>query len=166
MNNIDEEKLERKVSKFRKKKYHQGIFKPKHPEKYLGNPNNIIFRSGLEKRIYHYIDDHPNILKWGSEEFCIEYFYEVDKRVHRYFPDLCILYRNRLGEVKKAVIEIKPSAFCKPPKRPRRITKGYENILKEWIKNSNKWAAAEIFCKKHNMDFLKLTEKSLNNSSF
>jgi len=33
------------------KKYTQGFFKPKYPEKYKGDPTNIVYRSGYELKI-------------------------------------------------------------------------------------------------------------------
>lgn len=45
-----------------------GRFYPKNPQKYSGDPNNIIYRSLLERNLMSYFDKNPNILKWASEE--------------------------------------------------------------------------------------------------
>ena len=62
-------------------------FKPSFPQKYQGDPNNIICRSSWERRFCNYCDTNPNILRWASEEFSIPYVSPVDNRVHRYYPD-------------------------------------------------------------------------------
>jgi len=69
---------------------HQGYFKPKNPQKYKGDPTNIIYRSGWELKFMLYVDSHPEILEWGSEEFSIPYRSPIDGRIHRYFPDFYI----------------------------------------------------------------------------
>ena len=48
---------------------YKGLYKPKNPSKYKGNPTNIIYRSLWERRLMSYLDDHPDILQWSSEEF-------------------------------------------------------------------------------------------------
>jgi hypothetical protein len=90
-------------------KYNQGYFIPKFPEKYVGDVNNIIYRSGLEARFFSHFDKKKEILKWGSEEISVKYFYSIDKQYHRYFPDLIIEYLNKKNEKRKAIIEIKSS---------------------------------------------------------
>ncbi len=42
---------------------HQGYFKPKNPQKYKGDPTNIIYRSGWELKFMLYVDSHPEILE-------------------------------------------------------------------------------------------------------
>lgn len=141
-----------------KPKYRQGIFKPIHPEKYLGNVNNIIYRSGLELRYMHYFDRNPYIISWGSEECVIPYYYEVDHKVHRYFLDFILIFQTKSGEQKKALVEIKPKSQCKPP---RKNTKNFDKKMLEYVKNKNKWEAAMAFCKQHQMSFMLLTEDHL-----
>ena len=66
---------------------YKGKFKPHNPFKYVGDPTNIIYRSLWELRFMRYLDSHPNVTQWASEEITIPYFSPVDKKIHRYFPD-------------------------------------------------------------------------------
>ena len=83
-------------------------YKPSHPEKYQGNPNNIICRSSWERVFCKWCDTNPNILKWASEEFSIPYISPVDGRLHRYYPDFYIKVKDRSGKYQKYIIEVKP----------------------------------------------------------
>ena len=77
---------------------YKGRFKPKHYNKYKGDPTKIIYRSLWERRFMKYCDDNPNILKWSSEEVVIPYRLD-DGSFHRYFPDFMIEYRDKDGEL-------------------------------------------------------------------
>ena len=52
-------------------KFHQGKYAPRNPEKYVGDVNNIIYRSGWEKRLLIMFDTNPNVLKYSSEEVIV-----------------------------------------------------------------------------------------------
>jgi hypothetical protein len=91
------------------KQYTQGIYKPLFESKYVGNVNNIIYRSGLELNFFEFVDKNRNIQKWGSEEIVIPYFYDIDRKIHNYFPDLFIEYINKDKKKEKAIIELKSS---------------------------------------------------------
>jgi len=52
---------------------YKGTFKPKNPSKYNGDANNIIYRSLWELRVMKYLDDHPKVIWWASEELIIPY---------------------------------------------------------------------------------------------
>ena len=53
------------------KKSFKGIYKPTNPKKYVGNPNNIVYRSLLERKFMLYCDRNPDITYWASEELAI-----------------------------------------------------------------------------------------------
>ena len=72
-------------------------YKPSFPNKYKGNPNNIICRSSWERRFCHWCDLNESILEWGSEEFWIPYISPVDNRVHKYFVDFIIEVVQKTG---------------------------------------------------------------------
>jgi len=78
---------------------YKGRFKPRNPNKYKGNPDNIIYRSLWELKLMRYLDHHTDVLEWASEEFYIPYVSPIDKRVHRYFPDFWIKKKNPEGQV-------------------------------------------------------------------
>jgi len=65
-------------------------YKPKNPQKYVGNPNNIICRSLWERTFCKYLDENANIIRWSSEELQIPYISPVDNQVHMYYPDFFI----------------------------------------------------------------------------
>jgi len=141
---------------------HQGYFKPKNPHKYRGDPTNIIYRSGWELKFMLYVDSHPEIIEWGSEEFSIPYRSPIDNRIHRYFPDFYIKKKTKDGKNQTLVIEIKPLKQTIEPQKQNKRTKRYINEVMTWGINSSKWHAAEQFCKERNWQFLILTEKELN----
>ena len=68
-------------------KTYKGVFKPKNPSKYRGDPTNIIYRSRWELLFMRYLDNNSGIKEWASEELIIPYRSPIDGRVHRYFPD-------------------------------------------------------------------------------
>ena len=72
-------------------------YKPKHPQKYQGNHNNIICRSSWERKFCRYCDLTENIISWASEEISIPYMSPVDKRPHKYFPDFLMKVRESNG---------------------------------------------------------------------
>ena len=62
---------------------YKGFFKPKNPQKYRGDPTNIIYRSGWELKLMLYLDEHKDVVNWGSEELIIPYRSPIDGKVHR-----------------------------------------------------------------------------------
>lgn len=139
----------------------KSIYKPSHPEKYLGNSNNIICRSSWERQFCRYCDVNPNIVKWASEEFSIPYISPVDGRPHRYYPDFLIEVKERSGKLKKYVIEIKPKKQTLPPIKKKRVTKGFITEAKTYAVNQAKWKAAVDFCKDNLIEFKIITEDEL-----
>lgn len=139
---------------------HKGRFTPRNPKKYKGDPSNVIYRSSWEVRVMKYLDEHPNVIWWGSEELPIPYLNPVDKRIHRYFPDFVAKMRRSDGTVMTYVIEVKPEKQTQPPKE-RRKTKLYLQEAVTYEINRAKWHAATEFCKDHGWKFQILTEKEL-----
>lgn len=145
-------------------KYYQGQFIPKNPKKYIGNPDNIIFRSRLEFKMFRYLDSHPEIIEWASEEFHIPYISPKDRKWHRYFPDLFIKKKNEKGIIEKIVIEIKPDSQTKPPKKgeSKKAAKRFITESITYAVNKAKWDYADAFCKKRGLIFKIITEKEIN----
>lgn len=137
-------------------------YKPSHPKKYKGNPNNIICRSSWERKFCTWCDLNENILEWGSEEFSIKYFDPVKNKVRRYYPDFIIKVAEKTGKVKTYVIEIKPKKQTMPPNpNPKKKTKSWLNEVYTWETNNAKWKAADEFCKDHLLEFKIITEDEL-----
>jgi hypothetical protein len=137
-------------------------YKPSHPKKYKGNPNNIICRSSWERKFCTWCDLNENILEWGSEEFSIKYFDPVKNKVRRYYPDFIIKVAEKTGKIKTYVIEIKPKKQTMPPNpNPKKKTKSWLNEIYTWETNNAKWKAADEFCKDHLLEFKIITEDEL-----
>ena len=139
------------------KKSFKGIYRPTNPKKYVGNPNNIVYRSLLERRFMVYCDTNPGIVQWASEELPIRYYNPIDKKYHRYFVDFII----KTDKNKKMLIEIKPSRQIPRPKPPKKKTRSYMRESFEFIKNQAKWKAATAYAEDNNAVFKIITEKEL-----
>lgn len=140
---------------------YKGYFKPRNPSKYLGNPTNIVYRSLWELKFMKYLDSHPNIVSWASEEFSIPYVSPIDNKIHRYYPDFLIKKLKDGGKVETVVIEIKPAAQTKQPEVKKQRTRRYIKEVVTWGVNSAKWKAAENFCNDRKWKFMILTENEL-----
>jgi hypothetical protein len=139
---------------------YKGRFAPKNPQKYKGDPSNIVYRSSWELRMMKYLDDHPSVIWWASEELPIPYYSPVDKRVHRYFPDFIVKMKGRDGKERTVIIEVKPEKQTKPPTQKRKTKRFLEEAVTYAI-NEAKWKAADLFCKEHGWQFKIITEKEL-----
>lgn len=140
---------------------YKGKFIPRSPEKYKGDPTNIIYRSSWERQCMVYFDTHPGVIEWGSEELVIPYRSPLDNRVHRYFPDFIIKVRDKNGKIDTIVIEVKPHYQTQQPQVQTRRTKKYITEVKNWAINSKKWEAAREYCADRNWKFIILTEHEL-----
>jgi len=134
---------------------YSGKYQVMNPKKYKGDHSNVIYRSMWEKYVFMWCDSNPKVKAWSSEETVIPYYYDVDKRYHRYFPDLKIVM-----EGKTILVEIKPKKETEPPKGQRK-TKQYINEGLTYVKNMNKWEAANNFCKDRKWEFQIWTEETL-----
>jgi hypothetical protein len=139
-------------------KTYKGKYKIKNPSKYLGDPKNVVYRSGWERSVMNWCDNNPNVVGWVSEEIVIPYLCETDKRMHRYFMDFLIKYKDG----RTVLVEVKPYKETVKPQggqgRPRR------QVLNEtltYIKNISKWTEAERYVADRGWTFEIWTEKEL-----
>lgn len=143
-------------------KFQQGRFRPRNPSKYKGDPTNIIYRSSWELKLLHYLDSHPDVIQYASEEFPIPYLHPIDDRVHKYFPDFWVKHRLKDGTIQTTVIEVKPKKQTVEPPIPKKgITRNYKREKITYAINKAKWQAAEHFCEQRNWKFQILTEDTL-----
>ena len=140
---------------------YKGKYKPSFPEKYRGDPTNIIYRSLWERKFCVYCDLNENIIEWASEEKCIPYRSPIDGKIHRYFPDFLIKVKEANGSIKKYMIEIKPKKQTAPPPKPQRQTKNYIREAYEYARNQAKWSAAREWCADRGYEFKIITEQEL-----
>lgn len=79
-----------------------------------------------------------------------------------YIPDFWIQIDNN-GELNEMIIEIKPQKETEEPIEPKKYSikslENYEYRLKTYVKNLNKWEAADNYCKRLGISFYLLTEK-------
>lgn len=106
-------------------------------------------------------DANPSVLTWGSESIVIPYQNPLTGRVSRYFTDFNIVMKDKQGDFKKFLIEIKPHSQTLPPVQKNRKTKSLIYQQAEYVKNQAKWQSALEYCSKRNMSFVLLTEKHL-----
>ena len=110
----------------------QGYYKAQHPEKYIGNPTLIIYRSGWEFSFCKWCDFSPSIIRWSSEPIRIPYYDRVSKLeelrrqgldpnnpknwiIKYYNTDFWIEVDKGDGITQKMFIEIKPADKLKKP---------------------------------------------------
>lgn len=138
---------------------YKGKFKPRNPQKYLGDASNIIYRSRWELKLMMELDSREQIVEWASEEIAIRYIHPVDKKYHRYFPDFWVKSKKAVG-FEIMVIEVKPYKQTQIP-----TTKNKKRFIQEAITyevNQSKWKAAKEVCADRNWKFIIMTEHELD----
>ena len=106
-------------------------------------------------------DDNPSVQKWNSEGVVVMYESPVDNRPHRYFVDFVVQIKNKDGEIKTYLVEIKPSQYTKEPQQKSRKTKNFLAEVVQWRVNSAKWTSAKRYCAEKGWQFMIITEKDL-----
>jgi hypothetical protein len=138
---------------------YKGRYTIKKPDKYAGDPRKVIYRSLWERNTFRWCENNPNVKLWNSEEVVVPYVSSVDKKLHRYYVDLLIQMDNK----KTYLIEIKPKKETQPPKPRSRKTKKFINEQLTYIKNNDKWEAANKFAEHNGWKFQVWTEETLKN---
>jgi hypothetical protein len=142
------------------KNYHQGFYKIKNPQKYKGNPNNIVYRSSWELKILNWLDQHPNVIWFASEELKIPYLSPLDGKIHMYFPDFVAKIKDKHNNESIYMLEVKPFKQTQEPVK-RKSKKAFIQESMTYAVNQEKWKAADIFCKKQGWQFKIITEKEI-----
>lgn len=144
--------------------YRQGYFIPQRPEKYIGDPTKIIYRSSWERKFMTICDTSPLVETWSSEPMKIPYISPLDGKVHNYFVDFFCSLKLNEENTKKYLIEIKPKNQAvfekKEPKSFKSIEK-YRAHLETVAVNLAKWKAAETFATSMGWEFKVWTEENL-----
>jgi len=159
---VNTESVSIKPSRNKRSKHQQGYYQLRHPEKYKGNVENVRYMSSWELNVHKFLDNNPNIIEWASEEVVIPYVKPTDGKIHKYYIDYWVKYKNRNGEIVNELWEVKPKRETLPPKRTKkkkRSTILYEEITYEV--NKAKWSAATLFAKKYGLTFKILTEEDI-----
>ena len=138
-------------------KTYSGKYKVRNPKMYKGNVDSVEYRSNWEKQCFIFLDGNKDVEWWASEEFVVPYYYDIDKKMHRYFVDLSIKFKNG----KLLLVEVKPKRQTVPPKVKRPKSKASLNEAYTWVMNCNKWEAADKVAKDNGWEFVIWTEEEL-----
>jgi hypothetical protein len=146
----------------KRKKFPQlNYFKPRNPQKYKGNPNNIVSRSSWETKFMLWADRNNNVLWWSSEEISIPYWSPLDNKIHKYFPDFLMAVKDKDNNIKVFLIEVKPKKQTLPPKPRKKMSKQYIYEINTYGINKEKWKSAKEYCEKRDWNFKIITEEEL-----
>lgn len=140
--------------------FYRGKFTPKHPQKYAGNVENIIYRSSWEQKVMRFLDNSENVITWSSEELVIPYYDPTSNKMRRYFPDFVVKVRRSDGTSATFILEVKPKSQTSL-RAPKRQTKKFLEEAKTYAINQAKWKAADEFCQDHGWQFKVITELDL-----
>lgn len=146
------------------KNTYKGKYKIKNPHKYVGDKDNVTYRSLWERKLCTYFDSNPNVLEWAIEPFSIPYYNPMDGRQHNYWIDFWIKVREKNGNICEKLIEVKPFKFTQPPVVKNETQKKKKKYLEEvnlWVTNTSKWSAAKNLCETKKWEFVLITEKNL-----
>ena len=116
---------------------YKGKYTPDNPDKYVGDPTKITYRSLWERRFMKWCDAHPGVV------------------------DFITITKDRNGNQKVTLVEVKPHKQCSPPEKKSRVTRRYLNEVKRWGINEAKWKAATEFAENRGWTFRVLTEKDI-----
>lgn len=130
---------------------------PKNPDKYVGDHKNIVTRSSWESRTMTFFDLNESVVMWASEEFSVKYISPIDGMEHRYFVDFLVKIKNKSGDIKTYMVEVKPHHERFPPK-PSRNKKKFLEQMQTYLVNQAKWKAAQAFCDAQGVHFIVLDE--------
>jgi len=163
----------------------QGYAVISNPDKYIGDPTKIIYRSSWEYSFIKYCDSSPSVLRWSSEPIAVKYFDKVSKLVEcqkygldpnnptnwiqkNYYIDFWCVVDKGNGETRKMFIEIKPSnKLIKPVPPPEKSSpaahKKFNTLAKEYLINEEKFRAMKKYAEANGAEFHVFTEKTLEN---
>jgi hypothetical protein len=145
--------------------YRQGYYNLLNPQKYIGDPHKIIFRSSWERRFAIYCDTNERILSWSSEPLQIPYLNPVDREIRPYNVDFYVKIKTEKG-YSEYIVEVKPAKQLKAPQAPKgRITEkamnAYTSQLQTYLINTAKFSAAKEYAKGRGWQFVIVTESML-----
>lgn len=156
----------KKVRPTKKSGFNQGYFTPQFPQKYAG-PGPIIYRSSWERKFMIWCDTSEKVVVWSSEPVVIQYWSTPEGRSRDYYPDFYFKALQHDGSYKEYLVEVKPKAQITKPEPPKKNSKkaleSYKFLAEQYLKNMDKYRAANEFCANRNWNFIVLTEDTINN---
>jgi hypothetical protein len=136
-------------------KFSQGIYKIKHPEKYVGSKDPT-YRSSWEYTFMSFCDNNPSVQQWASEPVRIPYRDPLTGKGTVYVPDFVITYIDKNMKKHVEMIEIKPMNQMLAEK----VGKNPYNQA-QYVKNMAKWQAAGVWCKNQGIKFRVISERDI-----
>lgn len=143
-----------KKTNFKNKKTKRFI--PKNVAKYMGDPTEVLCRSGWETYVCKWADTSPQVISWGSEVVVIPYLDASTNKMRHYFVDFIIKLKN--GNT--LLVELKPLNQTKPPTGSKKSGITLEQTI-AYVKNISKWGAALDYAEKNGMQFELWTKDTL-----
>lgn len=166
-----------------KAKTKQGYYNVKNVDKYIGDPNQVIYRSSWEFAFCKYCDASPSVIRWSSEPIKIPYYDRVSKleecqklgldpnnpanwEVKNYNTDFWFQLDRGDGNTEKIFVEIKPSYKLKKPipplkDAPLKEHRKFNKAAKEYLINEAKFAALKEWAERNGSKFYVFTEQTL-----
>lgn len=142
-------------------RYKQGYYKPKNPSKYIGDAEKIVYRSSWERILCYKFDRNPDIIGWLME-YKIPYIKPTTGKTHRYYVDFLTVSINKQNNEKVVtLIEVKPEAQTRPPKKQGKRKSRYLKECLDYEVNLAKWKYAQAYCKEKGWNFVILTERTI-----
>jgi len=135
-------------------KFQQGEYIVENRQKYVGSKSPY-YRSSWELAFCRMCDQHPNIVKWASENIKIPYLNPLTGKHTVYVPDFMIQYIDRDGREHVELIEIKPST--QTTMENARGKRDQASV----ILNAAKWTAAQEWCKRKGIRFKVINEDQI-----
>jgi hypothetical protein len=164
---------------------HQGYYRVENPEKYIGDPQLVIYRSAWEYSFCRWCDMSQSVKKWSSEPVQVPYYDRVSKleecaklglnpndrsnwEVKQYNTDFWFEVDKGDGVTDKIFVEIKPAKKLKKPlpplqDAPLKEQKNFNAAAKEYLINEAKFAAMKEWAEKNGCKFYVFTEDVLSN---
>ena len=137
------------------KKWAQGKFTLKNPEKYVGTKQPT-YRSSWEFSFMTFCDNHPNIIQWASEAVKIPYRNPLTGKQSVYVPDFFVMYQDKNGNQRAELVEVKPSSQA----TMEAAGKNKQNAAAVAV-NTAKWQAATAWAKRNSITFRVITERDM-----
>lgn len=134
--------------------YSQGQYVVQNPSKFVGSKMPFA-RSSWETAFMRFCDNHPNIVKWASENVKIPYRHPLTGKITNYVPDFMVQYIDKNGKTLVELIEIKPKS-----QTIIENAKGRGDKIATTI-NAAKWTAANEWAKAKGMHFKVITEDQI-----
>jgi hypothetical protein len=141
--------------------YRQGKYEVVNRDKYKGDPDKVKFRSSYEAHCYAWADRTESVLSWAVETIVVPYIDPVTNKKRRYIVDMWMEYKDRNGDVKIELIEIKPKNQCVAPKRGGKRKDVFENEIATYMTNQAKWQYADQYARERGWGFRVITEDSI-----